>query len=370
MKKSLFTIKYKLTGANKERALRTLNQNNIVVKNLTSGQNGEIFYFETDASYQEKISQLLENYSLQLISQSRLYNLGKTLKRSIVSLIVFALCLCSIPVYNMFVWNIKVEGVSEAEAVKIKNAVKDEHVKFGALKASVNVNDVNGFVLATFDDISICSSVIYGTTLVLNVQEKIGIEQKEYQSVYARYDGIVESVSITSGTSNVKIGDIVKAGDPLILAHINRGDSLISCPALGEIKVRSFATFNKQFLLKEQKLVRTGNTFYVNYFTMFKNFVKIKCKKVQFDCFETEVLEKEEIGFLIPMKLYKTCVYELTPITITRDFNEEREGFLTAFKLEVEAELSDFSISKITDEVSECEGGYNFKLTCEFMCTY
>lgn len=369
MKKSLMIL-CKLEGANKERAIRVLNENNIVIENLVSKQNGGVFYFECSAKNQDKISSLLEKYTFSIVRQSRLFNLGKKLKKSAISIVAMVLCFFSIPFYNLFVWNVKVEGVSAVQSLEIKRAIKTNLVKPATLKASINVSDVNSYVLSSFDDISICSSVIYGTTLVLNVQEKIGIEEQEYKPVYAKFDGIVESVSITSGTANVKCGDIVRAGDVLILSHINRGDSLISCPALGEVKVRSFATFNKQFFNNEEKLVRTGNSFYVNYFTMFKNFVKIKCKKVQFEHFETEVLGQEEVGFLIPIKLYKTVVYELNSVIVTHNFDAEKNEFLRLFKLEVLSKLDGYSVSNVTEEIGECEGGYNIALTCEFMCTY
>ena len=103
---------------------------------------------------------------------------------------------------------------------------------------------------------------------------------------------------------------------------------------------------------------------------MFKNFVKIKCKKVQFEHFETEVLDKKQVGFIIPINLYKTCVYELKPVIITHNYEAEKEDFLRLFKLETEAKLGDLAINNVTEDISECEGGYNFKLTFEFNCTY
>jgi len=82
----------------------------------------------------------------------------------------------------------------------------------------IGIKDVENAIIDNFDELSFVSCIIEGQTLVLNIKEKLLLEEVfgQFRPIFAQNSGMITQIDLISGTAVVKTGDFVRKGDVLV----------------------------------------------------------------------------------------------------------------------------------------------------------
>ena len=127
-----------------------------------------------------------------------------------------------------FVWTVSVDGNYRVPTEDIKKFCEQNGIYPGALKKDINQTKAAEMIIANFKDISWASVSVKGTQAVISVAETIP-ETKIIDNSYAcdiisDMDGIIENITVISGTPLVRTGDVVKKGDVLVSGRLEIKD--------------------------------------------------------------------------------------------------------------------------------------------------
>ena len=366
--------KYIFECLNMPRHLKKLAGAKVSVFNLKRIDNKTVSFFAF-ARDDKKIKNEFKNaHMLKEENKTGLVCFFDFLKRNLAIIISFMMCFSCFPVLNFFVWNISVYAFDENVLSSVQSFLVENNVRVGKAKSNYKTNEIKALILERFADIAFVDVEVKGETLLINVREKLysQTEKINCQPIIAQFDGIVEAVSVESGTALVKEGDVVRAGDILVEAYVRRGEKFIPCEVKAEIKVRNFGLFEEEFCEKNTVFVRSGRKVTKNYFTFFKDFDKIKLEKSDFQNFDVQVVCQDDKVFpIIPLKLTSATFYELEEKESFTDFEQNKEQILNDFRenkiKEIGAEniFSDYlSYEKIE------EGKYKITYYVDFLKIY
>lgn len=177
------------------------------------------------------------------------------------------------------------------------------------------------------DNIMYFKARIEGSRLIVNAVEKTPppnvILEEDPCDLVAKKDGEILWIYTTSGTSVVKSGDIVKAGQILVKGQQGREGNTYEVHAKGEVIARTFYEKSKEISMKGTKKEKTGkeiNNLYIeflgkkiylkNTLNKFKTYDKIIENK---GFIKKEIFyETNEVNFsLIPEEVIKSTADEL-----------------------------------------------------------
>jgi hypothetical protein len=152
---------------------------------------------------------------------------------------------------------------------------------------------------------------------------------------------IITKINVYSGTSRVKIGDVVFKGDILVEAYeISNNDRILVEPC-AEINGDTFISEKYEFLSNEEVLVRTGN-FKVIDSEMYLGNIKIysSSSNNKFEYFESENQNVMLSNYFLPIKINKNIVFELKKEKIERDFESEKDEIVSKLKEKAYSKLA------------------------------
>lgn len=151
---------------------------------------------------------------------------------------------------SRFIWKIDVEGNSFLTKENLIDYLEEQNAGFGTSKADIDCDKLELSLREDFSQIIWASVSIEGTNLIVVIQEKADISQSETgkesygeeafveneppangkledgkledgQSycIVANKDAVIHSIVTRTGTPQVKAGDVVHAGDVLVVGH-------------------------------------------------------------------------------------------------------------------------------------------------------
>lgn len=318
-------MKYHLTGYNIDNLIKTLHFKKIPICNIERQARNEIV-FEIDDKYQKKVNRHIANFKAQKtqtgvkkLPSFILANLGIILGVFFGSIFfIFA---------SQFTWQIKVYGIKELSENEILKVLSDNNIK----KGKINLNtqeEIEEILLKNYNRIAQVSVIKQGTSIIINLSEKLVYVETEYQPIVAKHNGIITEINIITGTTNIKVGDYVNKGDILVLPfNLDSNNQKVSVQPLAEIKAKIFVVGKCEINKTEQILVKTGRTKTEYKYKIF-NFNLFSGKnKNSFALFESFVYN-ENIGNIIPFSRDVYTYYELTYSTKTNNFDECKQELI------------------------------------------
>lgn len=135
---------------------------------------------------------------------------------------VIGACLCFVGLLYMknFIWAIETEGNVSITDDMILDFLEENDVEIGTKINNVDSESLEKLFRKEFPDITWVSVGQQGTALTIDIKERdVALyDEKEYlsSSLYAPHDGVIMSVVVRSGLSQVKAGDIVTAGQLVV----------------------------------------------------------------------------------------------------------------------------------------------------------
>mgnify|MGYP004643284409 CR=1 FL=1 len=336
--KNIGKVSITLEGLNVEKFLNFLTTSNIDIYNIVRNEHSN-FTITIDSHYKKKIISDAEKFGYKV-------TIGK--KSGIYSVFSFALArfvlVCSLifmlSVYlfsNMFLWKINISGNNLIRTSSIINFLADNGIAVGKIKGSIDNRGVEKLLRDNFPDIALVSTEIYGNSLNINISEKLAKNYLDYSPLTSAYNGVVREFELVSGSSNIRVGDVVSVGQILVEPYImdsagNRKSINAKANLCLEVDFNYTIEYNENREIYED----TGNTFvYSNYSLWGLNFKKSKTCP-----YKNYRLEKQEYYVLnsmfLPIKKTRYRYFEQSPKPAYVPFDEVKESVIRDAYLELD----------------------------------
>lgn len=331
IKKEIFrnTIKLNITGVNIKRLIKNLYKNEIEIYELNEISHKEIEIIiksnklKLAKKFLSEYKYSIKNYyGISFLKQFSLSHFGIVL--GVVLFIVLNILSANI------LTNIQIVGNERIENKEIVEVINKNGVSVGNFIKNFNADVIEDRLEESFDNISFVSVYLKGTSLIVNIKEKLYVEELESSSdIIATENGVITKLNVVQGYSNFKVGDIVKKGDKLIEGKI--GDA--KCLAIGEVEMKIWYTSSITFYETETKLERTGKCITNSYFKIGNNKFRIRQNEIKLEKTEKEETEKYIFNnLIIPIKLYKEKFWELEEKVVKNDFNLQKYDIIEKTK--------------------------------------
>ena len=159
-----------------------------------------------------------------------------------------------------YTWQIQVYGTKDLCVTDILSVLSENGIRKGKINHQTS-KEIEEILLNKYDRIAQVSVIRKGTAIIINLSEKLVYVEGEFQPIKAKHAGTIKEINIITGTTNIKVGDYVNAGDILVLPfNINANGEKISVNPLAEIKAEIFVVSKCEISKTETQLIRTGNT--------------------------------------------------------------------------------------------------------------
>ena len=324
MNLNLFSVRLK--GLNLDAILIKIYNQNIHLKNVKRISHEEISFVISKSDFKkvEKYIKLFD-YSIEDIGIKRY----KKYLLSHIS-ILFALPIIIYCCYfaSLFVWEIKINGLNSTTESSVLTLLKDN--KVAKWKLRLYTESEIEKILIDSGKFAQVSCYYRGTTLMINVSEKLVYEIVEYQPITAKYSGIITDYKLEQGTINFVLGEYVNSGDVLVLPYmIDKDGNKVLVEPKARIEAKVFVTATVTKPKNEIILVPSGKTYTrytISYKTTKKSFTKLNNP---FVFYETKVYNKY-ISDVVPFVRQKVVFIEL--------IQQVKVNNLNAIKLDIEEE--------------------------------
>lgn len=337
-------MKFKVTGYNINNLLRTLYQKKVILYNIEQIDKKTIA-FEVPDSQAKKVKRRISNFKV-VETLSFFKRLPKIMFANIaIILAVFVGSIFYLFISN-FTWQIKVYGTEQLTEADIVQVLNENGIKTGKINLKTN-EEIEDILLNNYDRIAQVSVIKYGTAIIINLSEKLVYLEQEFQPIIAKYSGVIKEINIITGTTNVKVGDYVNAGDILVLPfNLDSNNKKISVNPLAEITAEMFVVGKCEKKKEEQVIVRTGNTSKEYKYKLFNLNLFSSKNKNSFALFEA-VVYNENISSIVPLKREVSTFYELAYETKQNDLNAEKEALIEKSKQQA---YNNLPVGKILNE--------------------
>ncbi len=134
---------------------------------------------------------------------------------------------------------VQVEGNSRIPAAQILEKAEACGISFGTSRRDVRSEHMKNALLNAMPELGWAGVNTYGCVAVITVRERSDPELPEegrfVSSIIAQRDGIIQEMTVLSGSGQCKPGDAVKAGQVLISGYTNCGIYIQAGKAQGEV---------------------------------------------------------------------------------------------------------------------------------------
>lgn len=267
-----------------------------------------------------------------------LYHYRKRKIFLILACIVFLL----IFILTRFVWNIEIIGTKNISVEELRAVLKEEGIKEGILKNSIETEEVINTIRLKREDIAWIGIKIKGTNVIVEVVEAKEkpevIDETKICNIVAKKSATISKIIVQNGTARVSVGDAVNAGDLLVEGVMEgqyTGSRQVNAEATIYGKI-SYEKSKKESLIqeiekstgKEEKKIEINlNNFKIilpKGVSKFENYDTIKTNK-KLKLFSNFYLPISftEIKFVEKQKEYKTYTEEELILKLKKELEDE-----------------------------------------------
>lgn len=261
LKKDIITIEISVFSI--EKVLNLLWNRNIKVSNI---KRIDITTIKLDIRYDDydevKEAVKICKGRVKIVRKSGTEIFVGKLKRNIILSCGIVIFLFGLYYLSTYVWAIEIKTGENVTPYQLRRQLLELGITPGIKKSSFDVYDIEKKI-ETKNDMVLWSRVrIEGSTLKLVIEEKVNppkLKEKENPNdCLAKKDGEVKRVYVTSGTSTVLPGDIVKKDDILIKGIEGKEGQEYEVPAKGVVIANTFYSKEMEVQISGEKLDKTG----------------------------------------------------------------------------------------------------------------
>lgn len=216
-------VKAEVYGFAPERFMNLIIKNEIIVWDVSSTEQGYIFYTGRKNLMNMKPFLQKSNMKIRVLQKYGLPYFFKQHRRRVAFLAGFLLFGVMVYVLSLFVWEVKVTGEDKLVAENVLKRIETQYVSLGTLKAKIDCSDLEEALRKDFDEISWISCELKGTGLTVYLEEGMAPKPKKQEQngdLVAAKDAHITKMITRQGTPVVKVHDEVKKGDILISGTI------------------------------------------------------------------------------------------------------------------------------------------------------
>ncbi len=340
-----------------ERFINLCNNKKIIIWNIKKDKNVKI-YFNVSIKDFRKVAKIAKKFKCKLKIERKKgipFLLNKYRKRKIFAILLIVVVTIIIASSN-FVWNIEIKEEKGENLEKIYEDVKEAGLSIGMLKNKIDRKEIINKVCLKRDDIAWMGIEIKGTNVLISIVKSDKkpeiINQNEYCSIVAEKEGIITKINPQNGTANVKVGDVVKKGTPLINGWIEgKYTGIRYVHSRGEIEAKVWHTKSIKIPYNTTEKRETGNIqkLYSIKFNKFEiNLQKRVSKFKIYGTIETENKFKLFSNFYLPISVKKTVLKE--EVEEEKIYSKEQAKNLGIQQLEEELQKEIEDATKIVNK--------------------
>ena len=314
-------VRIKVVGYNLDQLINKLYKQNIECYNIERTESNVMFFSVKFKKYRS-IKPLLKNYEyhIQLLG---LANFKHFLVKNLAIMLVVPFVLVLMVFSTKFTWNIKVCGVEGELKYQVLEVLKQNNIKKGNFLPS-NSDEVEQILLEELPNVAQVSCIARGTTLIINVSEKLVYTPETYEPIKAKYSGIITNFSLISGTMAVGLGEFVSAGDILVYPFtLDKDGNQVSVKPIAEVVAKAYIVGTSKLNASTTELMRTGRVYTTSSTSIFNKKLFSKKSPKPFALYESCVYN-EYISSVLPVVRTKTTYYELDYVLVNYDLMAEK----------------------------------------------
>lgn len=164
-----------------------------------------------------------------------------------------------------FIWKVDIKTENNLTPYEIRQQLTAFGIVPGTRKSNVNIYELQDKMIKSNEDIMYFKAQIDGSRLLVSAYEKVPppsvISDDLPCNLAAKKDGQVIRVFTSAGTSLVKSGDMVRAGQLIVKGEQGKEGSIYTVHAKGEVYAKTYYDVSKEVPYMGVKKVRTGNKF-------------------------------------------------------------------------------------------------------------
>ena len=295
-----------------------------------------------------------------------LFSLGRLSQISIGAWLGILLAAVLLVVSSDFVFDVRIEEASGVSREEVAEALYQADFGVGKRWSKTDLDKIEGMVMLNSSDIGFISINRRGTCAYVSVSSKSEREESELGqkcNIVAKYDCVIDEITVKSGIAAVKAGDTVKAGDLLISGVIPLELGGGTLRAEGIIKGRiseSIVTevgrldIQKSYLPERLCEVRINILdFSVNIFKSYRNLGG------KYDIIKSEEVLLSSGGVRLPITVVKIYAEPYTESEVTYTDTELVAIAAQDHREKLDKILSECEILKISTHSEFTEQGYS-----------
>lgn len=262
---------------------------------------------------------------------------------------------------SFFVWNIQIIGNETVSKDAILKILESQKISIGKPIRNLDFVNIENEITNNMEEISLCSVIKKGTTIIVNIKEKIS---NGYQSdtnscdIVAPENLTIVELNVVNGTAQKKVGDSVKKGEVIVGGFLmDSNGNKIPCNAVAKIKAKSWITETVEFYKQKEVSTRTGNVIKIANLDLFDMEFPVKKGNNLFENYEVE----ENTYFLtddnfLPLTMTEKIYYEVEKNVVTQDFDSEREDIISGLQKQTKMRVKESEmIVKTFETITEDE---------------
>ncbi|HEX9025011.1 MAG TPA: sporulation protein YqfD [Clostridium sp.] len=245
-----------------EKILNILWENEIYTCNIVKIDLTTIRFIIYFKDYKEA-EMLIKKYKgkVRIVKTSGIIVLLMKMKRKVSLVIGILIFFIVIYILSNYIWAIDIQTQKNLSPFEIRQQLSSIGIKPGLNKSQIDVYEIEKKMEDLNSQIMWIRIRVEGSTLKLVIKEKVNPPSTEkvlFNQVVAKMDGEVKRVYTNSGNPAVIPGDIVKAGDDLILPIQGREGFEQEVKPNGTVIANTFYEKFMEVQISGEKLERTG----------------------------------------------------------------------------------------------------------------
>lgn len=352
-------IELSIFGVNLKRLIKNFYKSKIDVFNLKQVSFKNIILTINYKNYKQA-KKLLKDYEYKITNRfgaNYLVNFATKRLGLVVGVVLFFI---AIFLNGNYLSKIYIYGTSKIDNNEIINYLTTLGIKQNSFFCSVDVELLEKSLENHFSDISLVSMIKKGTNIIINIKEKITIDEVMVSGdITSQFDGQILEINLIQGRPLFEEGDIVKKGDILVKGETIINGKIVECRAIANIKMNVWYQSSYNFIENEIIKKRTGRVKENSNLTIFNKCFTIKNNTINFKSYEKEYVSHYLFDKnILPIKINKEKFYEIEEILVKNEFLNEKDDIIYLTKENALKQVpKDCEVTDIKTEIVDTENG-------------